>query len=704
MLLVVAQPLAAASPAIVASLDDAYIAHDNGSDRWTIGSRQLALVLGFDATGTLTLRQMSNPVAGRVWDIGATADTSLTIAGDKVVLGSGATSLVSAAPQTTDRGVELVFTFEHLAQRLRIIRGYACYPGSPTIETWTRIETLRGAAPVALNDLVGWQISMPLGTVRWLGGLRGDSADNLEAGAFALASRDLGPGERMDIGSDGRSTEQFVPFILVDNGRDEFFGGVQWSGAWRIGFERAGDRLTVTVGFPGTAPAVSASRPIDVPHTFFGLNSKSSNDESAAVRQFILKGIRGGRPLTPLVTYNSWFPYGTDITEETMSAEMRRAAAIGIELFVVDAGWYTGAGAFGEYDFDSGLGAWTVDSQRFPSGLSGLAAEAHGANMKFGIWVEPERVDLDTVDKPGLAHEAWLATRDGHYGSDRTAQLCLAHPGARQWVLDRLTQLIDSAHADYLKWDNNFWLNCNRAGHEHGADDGNYAHVQALYAILAELRRRYPDLLIENVSGGGNRLDFGMLAYTDTAWMDDRSAPSTHVRHNIEGLTFAMPPAYLLSFVIDSDESLAGDDLPAIMRSRMPGILGLTYRADQISSDVSAIFAAEISRYKTIRGIIAQSDATLLSDQAPVDVDRWDVLQEVSDDRHQALIFAFKGGEGDGYTTVYPRGLSPDLTYDVGSFDSGPIGSSSGAILMKNGIEVRHTTGSKAHVLVLTGK
>ena len=96
------------------------------------------------------------------------------------------------------------------------------------------------------------------------------------------------------------------------------------------------------------------------------------------------------------------------------------------------------------------------------------------------------------------------------------------------------------------------------------------AHVQALYGILDELRQRYPDLLIENVSGGGARLDFGMMAYTDTAWMDDRTSPASHVRHNIEGLTFAFPPAYLLSFLIDADgEPIAGAaDLPLLVRSR----------------------------------------------------------------------------------------------------------------------------------------
>ena len=117
-----------------------------------------------------------------------------------------------------------------------------------------------------------------------------------------------------------------------------------------------------------------------------------------------------------------------------------------------------------------------------------------------------------------------------------------------------MTRLIDEVQPDYLKWDNNFWLNCDRDGHGHGRSDGNFAHVNGLYDVLAQLRARYPDLLIENVSGGGNRLDFGMLRYSDVGWMDDRSAPSVHVRHIVEGLGVVFPPAYLLSFVMHHDD------------------------------------------------------------------------------------------------------------------------------------------------------
>jgi alpha-galactosidase len=698
---------AADRPPIVASRGDAFISHQSGSDVWSIGSEQLELVVGFDAQRTLALQRLFNPATERAWEIAPGADVSLTAGGERIALtSSGAVSFVSATAQATEHGVTLTFNFEHRAQRLAFARVYACYPGSPTIETWTRV-TSSGGDGASVTDLVGWQITMPLGHVRWLGGLRGDSAggDRVED-AFVVADRDLDPGERIELGSEGRSSETFVPLLFVNDGRDEFFGGLMWSGLWHAALQRVGERLQVSLFFPGVTTSVTTAKPLEIPHTFFGVTARAAADESGALHQFIIQGIRHGRPFEPLVTYNTWFPYGTQVNEDQMVAEIDRAASIGVELVVLDAGWYVGAGDNNDYDFESGLGTWAEDLFRFPSGIASLADYAHGLGMKFGIWVEPERVALAWVDKAGLAREPWLATRDGDYGSTQNAQICLAGAAGRQWVLDQLIALIERIHPDYLKWDNNFWINCNRSGHGHGAADGNLAHVQALYEVLDTLRRRYPNLLIENVSGGGARIDFGMLAYTDVAWMDDRTSPSALVRHNIEGLTFAFPPAYLLSFLIDANgEPIAGgDDLQLLTRSRMLGVFGMTYRADSLDEETAARLAAEIEQYKLYRDIIASANGSLLTLQTPYDESGWDVLQEVSDEGLRVLIFGFKSENGTQRLLVRPRGLQASATYDVSSLDLGPIGTARGDTLMQDGIELVHNSGSRAHVLVLTAR
>ncbi|HJZ75113.1 MAG TPA: glycoside hydrolase family 36 protein [Vicinamibacterales bacterium] len=691
---------------IVASVADAFVAHAPGSDTWSIGSAQVELVVGFDSTRTLTLQRLFNPATGRAWEIGPAAAGGFTAGTERIALtSSGAATLVSATTRTTQFGVELTFLFEHRGQRLHIARVYACYSASPTIETWARI-TSTGGDGTAISDFAALQMAMQPGHLQWLGGLRGDAAGGSVEDAFVVADRDVEADDHVELGASGRSSETFVPLLWVQHDGDEFYSGLMWSGAWRADLSRAGERLQLRFDFPGVTTTVAPSRPLELPHSFFGLTRPAETDASGALHQFVRQGVRRGRPFTPLVTYNTWFVYGTTVNEEAMVAEMDRAAALGAELFVLDAGWYVGAGETSEFDFDSGLGSWTVDPDRFPSGLASLADYAHGLGMKFGLWVEPERVALSTVERPGLAREAWLATRDGSYGAQQTAQLCLAGAQARQWVLTRLTALIDEIHPDYLKWDNNFWLNCNRQGHGHGAADGNLAHVQALYGLLDDLRRRYPDLLIENVSGGGARIDFGMLAYTDTAWMDDRTAPAAHVRHNLEGLTIAFPPPYLLSFLIDGDgEPIAGaQDLALLTRSRGAGVLGLTYRADLLDDDTATLLTLQIAEYKAYRDIVAEANASLLTLQAPYDVSGWDALQEISGDDTTALIFAFEGEMCDDRLLVHPRGLISSAVYDVLSLDGGALGSARGEELMRDGIEVVHSSASRAHVLLLRAR
>jgi alpha-galactosidase len=505
----------------------------------------------------------------------------------------------------------------------------------------------------------------------------------------------------LTLGATGRASEQTVPWFGVDGAKDEFYAALMWSGAWSLTLSRQAGAMRVSFGLAPMTTTVRTS--VEGAHVVFGAAPGGLSDASAALRSYVLGGIRGGRPLQPLVTYNTWFAYGTEIDESTLEAEMDRVAALGVELFVVDAGWYEGAGAGGPYDFDSGLGSWTADPVRFPSGLRPLRDYAHRLGMQFGIWVEPERVNLSLVGAPGV-DESWLATEGGAYGSEDAGQICLSAAAARQYILDRLTQLIDAVQPDYLKWDNNMWVNCDRDGHGHQATDGNFAHVTALYQILSTLRAQYPALLIENVSGGGNRLDIGMLRYTDAAWMDDRTAPSVNVRHNIEGLSAIFPPAYLLSFVTDHDTEPLHDspDLPLYFRSRMAGALGLCFRSDGFSEGDLAGIGHEIDIYKAMRDTQGIAAAALLTGQAqPTDGPAWDVLQESVAGNAQSVLWAYQSDEGASEITIKPTGLIADANYEVQSVDTGSLGTATGAALMTGGIQLIQSPNTAAHVLLL---
>jgi alpha-galactosidase len=211
--------------------------------------------------------------------------------------------------------------------------------------------------------------------------------------------------------------------------------------------------------------------------------------------------------------------------------------------------------------------------------------------------------------------------------------------------------------------------------------------------------------LIENVSGGGNRLDVGMLRYTDAAWMDDHTAPSVHVRHNLEGLSAVFPPAYLLSFVTDHITEPLHDspDLSLYFRSRMDGALGLCFRSDAFTEGEDASIEHEIEIYKAMRETVSAAAATLLTKQAEAqDGPAWDVLQESSAENDHLVISAFQTDEGVRSFTVKPVGLQPQTTYQVQSVDTGVLGTATGSELMTDGIDVVQSPISAAHILIIT--
>jgi alpha-galactosidase len=211
-------------------------------------------------------------------------------------------------------------------------------------------------------------------------------------------------------------------------------------------------------------------------------------------------------------------------------------------------------------------------------------------------------------------------------------------------------------------------------------------------------------MLIENVSGGGSRLDLGMLRYTDTAWMDDRSGPAAHVRHNLQGLTMVFPPAYLLSFVNnDASEPLASPpDLQLYARSRMPGILGLSYRVADLTDADRAGVSQELSVYKTFRDIVRDASGMLLTGQVrATDGPAWDSLEELVTSSGKVVIFAYQNDPGTSRITVLPTGLESGTVYVVTTANGTSLGSATGAELSTDGIEINASPVSAAHVLLL---
>ncbi|MEO8070812.1 MAG: alpha-galactosidase, partial [Acidobacteriota bacterium] len=440
---------------------DAFVDHDDAG--WTIGNSVIRYSIGETGDG-IGIRSIADP-QGRDWHRSTASDNSVQINNQTVSIGSAATPFLDAEAGEWWGGVKLDVRYQLPSAGLEITRSYACYPGSSVIETWTTF-TVRGTRAVILSDLNDYAFSIQDGTLNWITGL---NVPDEEGGPFSKLSGDLDDGQVFTLGSDTRASETAMPWFSVRAPEgDEFFGSVLWSGSWRFRIERHGDIDKLQVGLPSFHTTLAAGAVLEAPHAIFGLTSAAVPDTSLALKNFIALGLRHGRPLHSYVTYNTWYSYGTFINQGSVAAEMDLAAAAGVEQFVIDAGWWFHINPLDAGDFKKTWGSWLVDPERFPDGLGALSDHAHALGMRFGVWVEPERVDRATVGLPGLARERFLATSGGRYNPNvpnaeaDDAQVCLVDPEARAWVMSKLVGFIEEARPDYLKWDNNFWLNCDR--------------------------------------------------------------------------------------------------------------------------------------------------------------------------------------------------------------------------------------------------
>jgi alpha-galactosidase len=681
---------------------DAFVRESSDGRQWEVGNAAVSYRLALDQSDTLTVEGLVRP-DGESLAITGAGDAAFTIGDEHLAVGDRAFRFLAAEAADVDGRAVLTLAFGLRDRPVTVGRHYAVSPGAPIIEMWTSVHV---EDDTTLRDLEGLRLEFTARDVWWHSGH--DTPDG-DGGPFTRRAARLDDGQHLEFGSAVLSSQEALPWFGLTSGDDHLVLGLAWSGGWRAWLDGTAAGTHVRLGLPDMSVVVRPGQPLEFPHAFLGVTGSGAGAEAATFATWIASR-RHGRPFPSLVTYNTWFTFGTYIDADLARRQMDAFAAIGGELFQLDAGWYPPVNARDRFDFGAGLGSWQVDRERFPQGLGTLSDHARERGLKFAVWVEPERVDMATVGRPGQAREAYLAQQHGQYqpGRDNAAashgQICLGDEEAWQWVRDRLFAFLDEARPDYLKIDLNGWLVCTRPDHDHTGDGGNFAHTQGLYRLLTALRERYPQMAIENCSGGARRLDAEMLTRTDANWMDDRTAPASRVRHHLQVLSAVVPPPALLSYLMGSeDESLTDPrDLALLARSRMPGVFGLTVDFRDVGADLSRALAAQIDSYKQLRALRGAPFAAALT--APVGVNGdgpgWDVVEQVNPSSGVATVFAFRNGGGDRRVRVRLAHLRPDVTYQVRSLDRGPIGRFAGADLMTDGVDLE-ASGSAAQVLIV---
>jgi len=317
--------------------------------------------------------------------------------------------------------------------------------------------------------------------------------------------------------------------------------------------------------------------------------------------------------------------------------------------------------------------------------------------MDFGLWVEPEMVnpDSDLYRK----HPDWVLNFPGRPRTEQRNQLVLnlARPDVRAYVLGFLDKLLTENDIAFLKWD------YNRNWAEPGWDQLPPAEqkkvyvefTRNLYGILAELERRHPKVELESCSGGGGRVDLGILRYADEVWPSDNTDPFDRLTQQ-DGFTYAYTPQIMMAWVTDSPHNLEGQirttSIPYRMLSSMQGSLGIGANIAKWNDEEMATAKRLISAYHEVQRTIVQGDLYRLI--SPRNGSEFSATQTVSHDKSQSVVFAFihSTQEGRPYPLLKLQGLDPAGEYTLtpieGKARTGSPQTASGAWWMHHGLEM----------------
>ena len=501
----------------------------------------------------------------------------------------------------------------------------------------------------------------------------------------------------------GSTSHENNPWFAIERGGDwneshgdVWFGALAWSGSWRISVKQdVLNQVRVTGGFNSFdfSYRLAPGQHLDTPVFYAGYTHDGIGEASRLMHRFELTRILPGHPEPKLrpVLYNSWEATTFNVTDSGQEKLAERAAKLGVERFVVDDGW------FGARNTDhAGLGDWVVNRKKFPHGLKPLIDKVHSLGMSFGLWVEPEMVNPDS--DLYRAHPDWVLHFKGRPRSEARNQLVLNL--ARKDVSDHLFKVLDALLSNndiqFLKWDyNRYW---SEPGWPEVSPDEQQkvyvAYVNNLYDILRRLRKAHPKVEIESCSGGGGRVDLGIMALTDEVWPSDNTDPSDRLQIQ-DGFSYAYAPGVMMSWVTDSPNWVNNRTTSLDFRflSSMQGGLGIGANILKWTPAEDETARHYVSSYKRIRQTVQRGNLYRLL--SPRDNSPYSATESVARDGHQAVLFAFleQGHEGYPYPTIFMQGLNPTATYRYrlihGKVDPETPASASGAYWMHHGINLQ---------------
>ena len=352
------------------------------------------------------------------------------------------------------------------------------------------------------------------------------------------------------------------------------------------------------------------------------------------------------------VLINSWEAAYFDFTGETIVNLAKEAASLGIDMVVMDDGW------FGKRDDDnSSLGDWYVNEKKLGGSLSELIRHVHEQGVKFGIWIEPEMVNEDS--DLYRAHPDWAIQIPGRKPIRSRNQLLLdfSRKEVRDQVFEQICAVLDQGEIDYVKWD------MNRSMADVYAGNLTYDYVLGVYDFMERLTSRYPDMLLEGCSGGGGRFDAGMLYYSPQIWCSDNTDAINRTRIQY-GTSFFYPVSAVGAHVSAVPNHQTGRVTSFHTRgvTAMAGTFGYELNPALLSDEEKQQIREQIASYKKYERLINEGTYWRLSDPIHDEIAAW---MSVSKEQDRALVSVVRLMAEANQAAVYVRlrGLKPKAVY-----------------------------------------
>lgn len=489
----------------------------------------------------------------------------------------------------------------------------------------------------------------------------------------------------------GISTHNHNPYFVLDRDATEttgevYFGALRMSGNFSGVVEQTPYGETLVQMGINSHDCVMELKPgetFEAPSILCGYSpcgfETMSHNLHRFARDFIVhKGIRP-------ILYNSWEATEFHVNSRDQIKLAQKARELGAELFVLDDGW------FGErHSTQNGLGDWYVNEGKFPNGLEELIGAVKDLGMMFGLWVEPEMVN----PKAQLYqdHPDWIYHYETRVSDTSRVQYVLnvTKPEVREFIYNMLDHLLTKYDIDYIKWD------ANRPISQTGPQrDIWYKHIQTVYDIVRELKKKHPQVLFEACASGGGRIDYGILSIFDDFWTSDNTDAYDRL-YIQDAYSRIYPIKAMRAWVTDCPNFLSARVIPLKFRyhSAMMGSLGIGCNILKFTDEETELSKDMIRQYKEIRPIVQEGDFYRLDNPSANKYFLYEYLKG-----EQGLIFVFLPQSKVGHrgTTIRLRGLEEEVRYTLHT-SKGDI-TKSGSYLMYHGLELK-LSGDYASVII----